>query len=304
MRTLELLGVIGSFHWVHYVRVNFRLSARSGRPVIGRCGRLVERGSGHRDDAGASRCQRSRGGSRGLVGLLAGVVEEDTYAFVEAEASPAVQWEDPRRVGSVGAVGVHGEGHGEVVDVAPRPAVTVGIDSASSGHPEIPVTCAAGRCGDDGQSAFVDERVVPAAEQDEVVEIGRSAVRPGADVVGVKVRGGMAARELAYALVADPEGATLGTGGKAFRTAQAQHVAPARHECALDPCRTQQALRRGGLDRTMTLDEARTSLDRRSRGNVAGRGENVPAGTSRASALTWTITTVWSSAGSPGRVSR
>ena len=104
------------------------------------------------------------------------------------------------------------------------------------------------------------------------VEIGRSAVRPGADVVGVKVRGGMAARELAYALVADPEGATLGTGGKAFRTAQAQHVAPARHECALDPCRTQQALRRGGLDRTMTLDEARTSLDRRSRGNVAGRG--------------------------------
>jgi len=90
--------------------------------------------------------------------------------------------------------------------------------------------------------------------------------------MGVEVGRRVAAGELADALVADLQGAALGSGGKALRTAQAEHLPASRHEHALDPRRTEQPLRCGGLDRTVALHVAGAGLDRRSRGNVRAGG--------------------------------
>ena len=188
-------------------------------------------------------CSRSRARvsrkapGRGLGGLagevFAGDVEEGSDAVVEAEAGASVGGEDPRWVGGGRGLRTHREDQGDVVDVAPGADVAISVDAASLGHPEVPVTRTASRRRPDAEAAFVDKRVVPTARQDEVVEIGRAAVRPGEDVVGVEVGGGMAARELADALVTDLQRPALGSGGQTPRTAQAEHLASASHQHAL-----------------------------------------------------------------------
>lgn len=83
--------------------------------------------------------------------------------------------EDAGRVGGGVRGGTHGEDLGDVVDVAPG-AVAVGIDTASFGHPEVPAAGAVSRGGTDPQSTLVDQGVVAPAKQDQVVEIGGTAV--------------------------------------------------------------------------------------------------------------------------------
>ena len=102
----------------------------------------------------------------------------------------------------------------------------------------------------------------------QVVEISRAAVRPGTNVVGVEVSGRVAAGELANALVADLQRAALRPRRLALRTAQAEHLATASDQHALDPCRTQQPFRGGRLDRAVALYVAGARGDGRSRGNV------------------------------------
>jgi hypothetical protein len=59
----------------------------------------------------------------------------------------------------------------------------------------------------DGEAVLVEEAVVVAAEQDEVVLAGRAAVRPVVDVVGVEVVASVAAGVAAAAVAAFERGA-------------------------------------------------------------------------------------------------
>ena len=70
---------------------------------------------------------------------------------------------------------------------------------------EVPVVGGAGVVGGGGEVpvAFVDEAVMTGAEQDQVVEVGASAVLPFVDVVGVAAGGvGVAAGERAVPVAA------------------------------------------------------------------------------------------------------
>jgi len=89
------------------------------------------------------------------------------------------------------------------------------------------------RCGDhdlrgvvqrDCEAAFVDQAVVEAAEEDEVLQRRLAAVEPVVDVVAVQEAGGGAAGEAARA-VADPEGAADGWGDGAGAAADVEDVA-------------------------------------------------------------------------------
>ena len=51
-----------------------------------------------------------------------------------------------------------------------------------------------------GVAALVEEAVMVAAQQDEVVEVGRAAVGPEGDVVGIDVAGGAAGKGAAGAV--------------------------------------------------------------------------------------------------------
>ena len=96
---------------------------------------------------------------------------------------------------SVGCAGV------EPVEVTGRvSAETPRLDWPTVGVAELEGT------GFDGEAAFVEGVVMETADQDQVVELGKSAVGPVFDVVGVEPPDRGAARELAAAVVAVLEG--------------------------------------------------------------------------------------------------
>jgi len=235
----------------------------------------------------------------GYVGqAVKGDVEQDPYAFVEAESLPGVGGEDPAGSGG-GAKGPGRRGCGlglcdpiggllgkklvqrARADVG-QPAV--GVHGTTVRKQEVVRPTGTARSGDDPYTALMYERVVASTEQQHVVEISRAAVRPGDDVVRIEAVVAVAARELTGPVVTDTECAALGAGCEAFGAAQCEHSpVPIDHD-ALQRRGTHQPLSGLGLDRpgSVHVTDARRErcgpsgyrrglLVGRSRGNVFGR---------------------------------
>jgi hypothetical protein len=88
------------------------------------------------------------------------------------------------------------------------------------GEGELPAISGVG----DRDAAFVDGGVVELTEQDQILQIGRTAGRPGLNVVGFEVSGLAAAGVLADA-VSDHQGAALGAADEAAGAAEGEGFA-------------------------------------------------------------------------------
>ena len=119
------------------------------------------------------------------------------------------------------SVGVVGEERQQALSGVP---VAVGF---AVGHPELPGRCRGrvGRGAADGHLAFVDGCVVELAEQDQVVQVGGSAVGPVDQMMGFQVVALVAAGELAPSVVADHQGSAEGAGDQASGAAEGEDAA-------------------------------------------------------------------------------